>query len=126
MKLKRVTLKDLAHERWTRAGISENWDSFVQMSLSAGNPPPRTGIRTETQALRDYLVATSDFLGYTARRSLKYAAPQFRFAEIRIKELERVRHVRVSYRKDGYLSPAGRRFIEILKASAKENAAKKP
>jgi len=32
----------------------------------------------------------------------------------------------VIYRKDAYLSPAARRFIEILKATAKEIAAEKP
>ena len=49
------------------------------------------------------------------RRSLKAAPPEFKFAEIRVKELERSRHVCVSYRKDGYLSPAGRRLVDILK-----------
>jgi len=32
----------------------------------------------------------------------------------------------VIYRKDAYLSPAARRFIEILKATAKEIATDRP
>jgi hypothetical protein len=71
--------------------------------------------------MRDYLVAHSDLLGYATRRSLKAAPPQFQFAEISIKELERSRHVCVTYRKDGYLSPAGRRLMDILKKMTRED-----
>lgn len=120
---KQVTILDLAQERWARSGISANWDRFVEASLAAGNPVPRTAIRTDSQPLRDYLVATAGLLGYATRRGLKEIAAQYRVAEIRVKELERVRRVHVSYRKDGYLSPAGRRLIEILKATVKKTAA---
>lgn len=124
-KKKNVTIRDLAHERWARAGISDRWEPFVEMSLAAGNPPPRTGIRTDASALRDYLVAHSDLLGYVTRRSLEAAPPEFKFAELRVKELERSRHVCVSYRKDGYLSPAGRRLVEILKTITREDRAER-
>lgn len=122
-KRRNVTLKDLAHERWARAGISGRWDPFVQMSLDAGNPPPRTGMRTDLPALRDYMVAHSDLLGYVTRGSLKAAPPEFQFAEITVKELERSRHVCASYRQDGYLSPAGRKLIDILKTIASKHSA---
>jgi DNA-binding transcriptional LysR family regulator len=39
---------------------------------------------------------------------------------IPVKELMWTRHVGVSYRKDAYLSPVARRFIEILKSTALE------
>lgn len=120
---KQVTIRDLAQERWARAGISEQWDRFVEASLAAGNPIPRTAIKTDSQPLRDYLVANAGLLGYMTQRMLKDVALQYRVAEIRVKELERVRRVHVSYRKDGYLSPAGRRLIEILKATVKKGAA---
>lgn len=120
-KRKKVTIQDLAHERWARAGISDRWEPFVEMSLAAGNPSPRTGIRTDVSALRDYLVAHAGLLGYVTRRSLKAAPQEFKFAEVRVKELERSRHVCVSYRKDGYLSPAGRRLVDTLKAMTRED-----
>ena len=119
---KRVTIQDLAHESWARSGISANWDRFVEASLLAGNPIPRTGIRTDSQALRDYLVANAGMLGYTTQRMLKEIAVQYRVAPIKVKELERARQVHVSYKKDGYLSPAGLRLIEILKATVKKTA----
>lgn len=122
-KLKRVTIKDLAHERWARAGITENWDWFTELSLKAGNPPPRTGLRTDSPALRAYVVANSDLLGYATERAFEQLPPQFRFAKISVKEMARVRQVYVSYRKDGYLSPVARRFIEILKSTTKRTSA---
>ena len=42
-----------------------------------------------------------------------------------MKDLSVTRRVGVIYRNDAYLSPAARRFIEILKATAKEIATEK-
>ena len=42
--------------------------------------------------------------------------------EIPVKEMTWRRSSGVIYRKDAYLSPAARRFIEILKTTAKEIA----
>jgi len=36
-----------------------------------------------------------------------------------------VRHMSIIYRKDGYLSPAARRLIEILKEQSRGNAGSK-
>jgi DNA-binding transcriptional LysR family regulator len=123
-KRRKATIQDIAHERWARGGISDRWQPFVEMSLAAGNPPPRTGVRTDSPVLRDYLVAHAGLLGYVTRRSLKAAPPEFKFAEVTVKELERSRHVCVSYRRDGYLSPAGRRLVDILKAMTREDRGK--
>ena len=55
-----------------------------------------------------------------------YAAAHFPIIELRVRDLGFTRRVGVFYRKDAYLSPAARRFIEILKVTAKEIAAEKP
>lgn len=47
---------------------------------------------------------------------------RLRLVKIPVKEMSWRRRVGVSYRKDAYLSPAARRFIEILKTTAKEIA----
>jgi DNA-binding transcriptional LysR family regulator len=117
---KQVTIEDLAQERWTSGGITHNWDKLVEESRGAGNPAPRAGIRTTSPPLNHYLVATAGLVGTTTRSVFKEIASQYRFAEIRVKGWEqRARRVHVSYRKDGYLSPAGHRLIEILKAVAR-------
>jgi hypothetical protein len=44
----------------------------------------------------------------------------FPLVELPIREITHVRRMSIVYRKDGYLSPAARRLIAILKAQAKE------
>lgn len=48
------------------------------------------------------------------------AAGRLRLVELRVKSVTWPCHLGVRYRKDAYLSPAAKRFIEILKATAKE------
>jgi DNA-binding transcriptional LysR family regulator len=67
--------------------------------------------------------ATTDLLGYMSRRVIRESAATLPIRELPVKELEWRRDIGVLYRKDAYLSPAARRFIEILKASAKGIAA---
>lgn len=122
-KRKQVTMQDLAQERWTSGGNTQNRDKLAEMSLGAGNPALRVGITTTSPSLGRYLVATAGLVGTTTRSNFKADQSQYRFAEIRVKELERVRRVHASYRKDGYLSPAGHRLIAILKATVRKDAA---
>lgn len=118
----RVTLADLAQERWAVAGIGGILQRFQQVFLDAGLPPLEITMESTSLPLRNSVVASSDLLGWASKRALLEAAPPTRLAELRVKELRHTRRVGVIYRKDAYLSPAARRFIEILKATAKEIA----
>jgi DNA-binding transcriptional LysR family regulator len=51
---------------------------------------------------------------------VRHGAARFGIVELRVKDFTLTRRGGVIYRKDAYLSPAARRFIEILKATAKE------
>jgi hypothetical protein len=46
--------------------------------------------------------------------------------DLRVKGLSAERYVCATYRKDAYLPPVAFRFIEILKATVKDIAAKTP
>lgn len=118
---RRVTLADLAQERLVVFGPDSNSMRRLKNTfLDAGLSFPRIALETGSMALRNQIVSSTDLLGYTAQRVVRMAAPQFRFAELRVKELEFVRRVGVIYRKNAYLSTAARRFIEILRAAAQE------
>lgn len=118
---RRVTLSDLAPERLVVFGPDSNSMRRLKSTfVDAGLPFPHIALETGSIALRNQIVASTDLLGYTAQRVVRLAAPQFRFAELRVKELEFVRRVGVIYRKNAYLSTAARRFIEILKAAAQD------
>jgi DNA-binding transcriptional LysR family regulator len=96
------------------------------MFEDAGFPPPVIAMETAAIAPKISLVAASDVLGFTARRLLRDVGARFRLAELHVKGLPYIRAVGVSYRKDAYLSPAARRFIEILKTTAKKTTVGKP
>jgi len=66
------------------------------------------------------LVATSKLLGCTLLHSIREYAPLYPVVALPVGEFQLRREVVAMYRKDGYLSPAGRRCIEILKLVAKE------
>jgi DNA-binding transcriptional LysR family regulator len=126
-KLKYVTMADLAQERWALSEpilMGQQW--LRRAFQDRGLPPPRVAVETRSIHLRLPIVASSDFLDFTSRRVFQQAAQRFRLAEIPVKELKWTRPIGVIFRKDGYLSPAARRLIEILKTTAKEIAEKKP
>jgi len=64
----------------------------------------------------NHLIATTNLLGFNSRTAVRKATPGYRFAELNIKELTHTRRTALLYRKDGYLSPAARWFIEVLKS----------
>jgi DNA-binding transcriptional LysR family regulator len=123
-KRKQLKLADLVQERWIMSSISDpNWAVLSRAFGNAGMPRPVIAIETTDLSLRHHLVAVSNLLTFASKNIARYAAARFRIAQFRVKDLAYTRRVGVFYRKDAYLSPAARRFIEILKATAKEIAA---
>ena len=120
-KRKQLTLADLAQERWAISDANNpSWQRLSQTIGLAGLPPPRIGIEATYLPLRQHLVAASELLAFGSISVAQYAAAHFRTAVLHVTDLAHNRRVGVIYRKDAYLSPAARRFIEILKATAKE------
>jgi DNA-binding transcriptional LysR family regulator len=126
-KRKSLTLDDLTQERW-----ATTWASAYAPLLSLhrkfgehGLPAPRIALVSDSVVLKLRAVAGSDLVGVTVRRNIDTAATQLRLKILPVKGLDWVRPVAIAYRKDAYLSPAARRFIEILKATAGRIAAGK-
>lgn len=127
---KRVTLTDLAQERWalplpnnlSREFLMQQWLS--RAFQERGLPPPRVAVATRSVRLRLQTCASSSLLSYTPRRVLQQVGPRFHLKELAVKELTWRRPVGVIYRKDAYLPPAARRLIEILKSTAQEMSKK--
>jgi hypothetical protein len=76
--------------------------------------PPVVALTGPT-SLRLPMVASSRLLGFCARRALAYSAAPYRLADLRVRVLQWTRRIAVSYRKDGYLSPAAERLKEMLR-----------
>ena len=122
-KSRELTIADLAHERWAAAAEKgPAWEWLLRAFADHGVPPPRIGLETSSILIKLQAVASSDLLGFTSRRVLQQAGPQFRLIELPVEELAWTGRVGIRYRKDAYLSPAAHRFIEILKRTSRKFA----
>jgi DNA-binding transcriptional LysR family regulator len=117
-KRKSVALEDLAQERWaiSAAGAFGSLLSLRRAFEERGLPAPRITLVSDLVMPKLRAVAGSDLVGVTVRGHFHAAASQLRLKILPVRGLDWVRPVAVAYRKDSYLSPAARRFIEILKA----------
>ena len=124
---RRITLADLAGARWASANTAfrSHWQQLLRALTNKGLPAPCIALETNSQALRIRAIASSDYLGIGSKQFLRQEARKFPLVELPMKEITHVRRMSIIYRKDGYLSPAARRLIEILKAQAQEIAAEK-
>jgi len=72
--------------------------------------------------IRLQAVGSSQLLGIAPRQIVRQIASRLGLTEIPVTALAWGRDVCVGYRSDAYLSPVARRFIDILKISAKNIA----
>jgi len=118
-----VEIADLAQEGWAFPildGLISNW--LNRVFEDHGLAPPRITLVGGPMQVRLEVIGSSRLLGIAPRWSLRQVASRLRLAEIPLKGLTLTRPIGVGYRKVAYLSPVARRFIEILKATAKEIA----
>ena len=108
-----VSLSELSNERWAlgEPGLPTN-QMLRQLLRDNGLEPPHVALQTRALPLRFEAAARSNLLVYSSRA----LAEQFGALEVLpVKELGWARSVGVLHREEPYLSPAVRRFIEILK-----------
>lgn len=123
-KRKSLSLNELVDERWvaTEANAYAPWLSLRQFFGERGLPAPKIALASPSSALNLRAVASSELLGISNRRNVLAAASSLRLAILPVKDLVWIRHAVIVHRKDGYLSPVAKRFIEAMKAAAKSSA----
>jgi len=122
---KRVALADVAQERWALARIGASQERLCRAFAQSGLPPPKVAVETNGVLLTLKLLPMTDLLSFGPRPLFQEVEARALLTKIPVKGLAGRQSNYVVYRKDAYLSPAARRFIDILKATAKEIAAKK-
>lgn len=117
---KAIGLEDLARERWASTTAAAGpLLSLPETFAKAGLPPPRTALVSDLVMFKLRVVAGSDLLGISNRRTVLAAAAHLRLTILSVKGLQLERTVAVTYRKDAYLPAAARRLIEILKEKSR-------
>jgi DNA-binding transcriptional LysR family regulator len=76
--------------------------------------------------LRVRTIAFTQLLGIVSKRVFERARAELPLVELPLNQVLYRRQVAIGYRKDAYLSPAARRFMDLLKAAAKDVTAQTP
>jgi DNA-binding transcriptional LysR family regulator len=118
-KRKQVTLADLAQESWAMTNRIEFWPTFARAFADNGLPPPRIALVTIVTSLMVRTIASTQLLGFVSRGVFDQARSELPLVELPLNKVLWHRRLGIGYRKDAYLSPAARRFIDFLKAAAK-------
>jgi DNA-binding transcriptional LysR family regulator len=117
---KRVSITDVAVERWALGPSGVPDSQWLHRAFeSAGLSPPTIAMETSTTQLRLHAVAESDLLGFAPRQFVRQTASGLRLVELPIKDLAWPCRLAVRYRKDAYLPPIAKRFIELLKVECR-------
>jgi DNA-binding transcriptional LysR family regulator len=121
---KSVTLADIAQERY----VMPTPDTLpmrllIQALEERGLPSPKVTMISNSLWLRLMVVGVTNLLILDARRTSRRIATLAALKDVSVVDFKCVWRVGITYRKDTYVSPVARRFIEILKATAKEMAA---
>jgi DNA-binding transcriptional LysR family regulator len=115
---KRPRMKDLLDYRWILAGGSVATRQWLEHAfLTHGLPGPTVQIETNLILLLPPLIEQNKLLSFISRRHIGGGT---RLKEIALKETTMRRRFAVTYRADSYLSPAARRFVELLRTRGKE------
>ena len=116
----------MVEERWssTAAAAFLTWQSLLRKFEKAALPPPQIVLITESNALRLRTVAQTNLLAFLPKRVIELAPATLRLTILPVKEVQYIQNVVMLYRKDGYLSPAVLRFIDILKSICPKRAEK--
>ena len=113
----RPTVADLARYRWVLPVASYDTEirSFVDTAFQRhGLPPPNVQIETNSVTLLPNMIAATGLLSFLSRRNLGRGHVAAPLREVKLKEMTMRRHFALMYRKDGYLSPAALRFVDLL------------
>jgi DNA-binding transcriptional LysR family regulator len=120
-RLKRVTIDDLVPEKWVvPVPDALSWQWVLRVFANHDLPAPITGLETTSILIKLQTVATTNLLGFTGAHVLTQAAVRLPLVDLRVSELAWSVRIGVRHRREAYVSPAARRFIEVLKATARE------
>lgn len=111
-----VPLSELSKERWAlgEPGLPTQ-QRLHQVFRDNGLEPPRVALESRLLSLRVQAAANAGLLLYTSRAVItRFGTGEIVLKALPVPELRWVRSVGVLHREERYLSPAVRRFIQIL------------
>jgi DNA-binding transcriptional LysR family regulator len=118
-KKKQLSIADIRHEHWILGLYGPSEEELMRTLAKGGIHSPIIAAEVNSMLLRRELMIAADWLTFGPRQIFGDHAVQAGTVELAIKGLSSRRNVKAVYRKSAYLSPVARRFIELLKSTAK-------
>lgn len=113
----RAKLADLLAYRWVLGGPTVATRLWIENVFhEKGLPRPAVQIETNLILLLPPLIEENKLLSFISRRHLGRGSP---LKEVQLRETTMHRRFAVSYRKEGYLSPAAQRCVDMLRERGK-------
>lgn len=110
-----MTMQDLCNYRWVLPAPSAAARQWIDNAfLSRQLPAPNVQIESTSISLMPRLIARTDLLSFIARENLQGGKADGHLREIPLEETTMKRTIGVSYRAEGYTSPATRTLLDIL------------
>lgn len=111
---KRVRMKDLLDYKWVLASPGVATRQWLDHAFTTrGLPPPTVQLETNILLMLPALIEKNHLLSFLSRRHAGAGSP---LKEVPLKETTMRRRFAVTYRRDSYLSPAGRRMVDLLRS----------
>lgn len=112
----KATLRRVLDYRWVLAPPDVGTRLWLEAAFHRhGLPPPNVQIEANLILMMPALIEETEFLTFTSRKHarLRAGGPQLR--EVTIPELTMPRQFDAIHRRDGYLSPAAARMVQLLR-----------
>jgi DNA-binding transcriptional LysR family regulator len=115
---RRARMKDLLDYGWALASSSVPTRQWIDHAFtSRGMRAPTVQVETNILLLLPPLIEQNQLLSFLSRRHTGRGAT---LREVPLKETTMRRKFAVTYRRDSYLSPAAKRFVDLLRERAEE------
>ena len=109
----RIRMRDLLRYRWVLGGPMVATRQWLERAFhEKGLPGPTVQIETNLILLLPSLIEENRLLSFVSRRHLGGTS---RLREVSLKDTTMRRRFAVTYRREGYLAPAARRCVELLR-----------
>lgn len=113
---RKVRLADLLDYRWVLAPEEVGTRAWLENEFRRrGLPAPKVQIETNLILMMPALIEETRLLTFTSRRHVAPYVPGSRLKEVPLRETTMRRNFEVVHRRESYLSPAARRFIDLLR-----------
>lgn len=115
LRRRKLALSDLVAYQWVLAPSSVGTRQWIEQVFSThGLPSPRVQIETNLILMMPSLIYQTELLTFTSRRHAgRDAGSPLR--EVRLSDTTMRRQFEVVYRRDGFLSPAAKRLVSLLR-----------